>query len=262
MNYEDKLAKAFKMPQLLNIPFDCPVQIRTTTTNSQGAQLNVCERKNSIMSINKVSKPRSSIDNILAKNKCSSDAQCTNTLALERKMRRKFFFERICGNKTPDVNSNTPVRILSPKTDRFDIMSDEPKESLRTETEGSKRLAVNLLNNGVHGSTSTGDSSCLSIDMEIIENAKRSKKRFASLNIKKVKLTKNTNSRLEFVPLLSDCINRDHSNYEAKESEKKFENSKFVFDFTDLVDNFNQDNDKWVELDEDALKQVFSKGKY
>lgn len=262
MNCEDRISKAFKMPEMIDLPFDCPVQIRTTATNSLGAQLNVCGRKKSFKSINEVLKLKSSINNILPKNKCSSDAQCTNTSALERKMRRKSFFERICGNKASNSNTDTPVRIMSPKTDRFDIVSDEPKESLKTETEGTKRLMVNVFNDGVYGSTSTVDSSCLSIERKIQGNAKQVKQRFANLNIKKVKLTKNTNSRLEFVPLINHRIHREQPDCEAKTYEKRFENSKFVFDFTDLVDDFSQNNDKWVELDEDALKQVFSNGQY
>lgn len=262
MNCEDKVAKAFKMPEMLNLLFESPMLIRTTTTNSHGPQSNVCARKTSFRAPNLLPKPKSSIENNLAKNKCAGDDQCTNTSALERKMRRKSFFERICGSKTSSENTDTPVRVLSPKTDRFNIVNDEPSERLRAETDGEKRSAVNVFNDGVYGSTSTVDSSCLSIEQKIAENMKRANKGFANLNIKKVKLTKNINSQLEFVPLIDRRVHRELSNCEAETSEKRFGISKFVFDFTDLVEDFTENNDKWVQLDEDTLLQVFSKGKY
>ena len=81
-------------------------------------------------------------------------------------------------------------------------------------------------------------------------------------NLKKVKLTKNKNSRLEFVPLVDRRDHRETNNCEAESSEKRFGISKSVFDFTDIFGHFNENNDKWVQLDEDTLLQVFSKGKY
>jgi len=177
-------------------------------------------------------------------------------------MRRKSFFERICGNKPSNANTETPVRVTSLKADRFDIVSDEPKESLKAESEGGKRMTVNAFNDGVYGSTSTVDSSCLSIERKIDENAKHTNKGFVDLKIKKVKLTKNINSRLEFVPLTGHLINNKTDDNETKTLQERFKNSNFASDFTDLVDEFEKFDGECVQLDADVLKQVFSKGKY
>jgi len=262
MNSYERVNKATNGPSMYNPMFDSLIAVRTVATTSTGPQLATPVKRRSFRLASQISYPKSSIENNSEKYKCQSDAQSTNNSAVERKMRRKTFFERICGNKATTSNAETPVKIMSPQTNRFALSSEEPREVNRSETDNRKKTATNVCNGIVYGSTSTVDSSCLSIELKMRSSLEAQKKAIASLNIKKAKLTKNTNSQLTFIPL-ADCLTQGSETEEQADTfEKRFENSKFATKFADLAEDFEQWDGQWAEIDEKALEMVFSEGKY
>lgn len=262
MDCKNNVAQTLKQKQMLNFLFECPVPIRTTATKSYMPQLDMCARKNSFKSINLAPKHKSSIENIIQQNKCADGTQNNNTSALERKMRRKSFFERICGNKASCDNSDTPVRIISSKTDRFTMASNEPAERSKVQINNQKFSALNGPNGAIYGSTSTVDSSCISRERKSDLSLKQTNNTLVRLNIKKVKLTKNANSRFDFVPLTTHCVDQALTDCNEIIYEKRFQNSKFASDFADLANDIAECDGMWAEIDEDTLFQVLSKGKY
>lgn len=262
MHSYEKDIKATTAPVMYNPLFDSLIAVRTITATSTGPQLATPVKRKSFRLANQISYPKSSIENNSEKYKCKSDALSTNNSAEERKIRRKTFFERICGNKTTTSNAETPVKIMSHQTNRFTQSSEEPRENNKSETDSRKKNVTNVCNGIVYGSTSTVDSSCLSIELRIRSSLESQKNVFAGLNIKKAKLTKNTNSRLMFIPL-ADCLSESSElQQKAEILQERFQNSKFATKFADLADDFEEWDGQWAEIDEKALEMVFSKGKY
>ena len=262
MNSYEKDMRATTTPVVYNPMFDGLIAVRTITATSTGPQLTTPVKRRSFKLANNISYPKSSIENNSEKHKSKSDGLSTVNSAAERKIRRKTFFERICGNKTTTSNAETPVKITSHQTNRFTQSSEEPREMNKPETDGKKKTVTNVCNGIIYGSTSTVDSSCLSIELRMRSSLEEQKNVFASLNIKKATLTKNTNSQLTFIPL-ADCLSRSSEmQHKAEKLEERFQNSKFATKFADLADDFEEWDGQWAEIDEKALEVVFSKGKY
>ena len=263
MSSYDKVNKAPKDMFLPNALFESMIAVRTIKATSTGPQLATPVKRRSFRLANNISYPKTSIENNSQKNKCTGDATSTTNSAVERKMRRKSFFERICGNKGQQSNAETPIKITSPQTNRFALSSEDQNATSNSESQSKKKSVTKVCNGIVYGSTSTVDSSsCLSIELKNRSTLEAQKKAFACLNIKKAKLTKNTNSEPTFIPLVGCLVEDSEAQQEAHTFEKRFQNSKFANDYADLAEDIEEWDGQWAEIDDKALTMVFSKGKY
>lgn len=258
MSRHEKVTNTFKMPAFTNLLYDGPVITRTAYANSFGPKTNTDERKEAFRSINCNCKSRSSIEKIIAQNKCTDDAHILNSLAVERKRKRKSFFERICGNKAVDEVVNKIELATAQHTKTKITYRHEKKKSMTSDTNSDKLSVQANRTGGLCGSSSTVDSSCLSSQRMSQEEKNCAKKGFPGMKIKKSRLTKNTNSKLEFLPLINHFSSQKPVYNTLNSSLKRFEESKINNCFTDFRDDLNAWDGKWANLEENELNSALS----
>lgn len=258
MSQHTKVSDAFKMPVYANLFYDVRAPNQAPDALSLQPEKAVGVNKKSFQSMGLMQNMKSSIENNIEKHGGSRRVDNTNVEAMERKLKRKSFFEHICGNKTQKTELGTADTKKQVDIDRVSPTMTRLAHASQPRAEGSKRGALGMYIDGVYGSTSTVDSSDLSIDPTVEQQSKAAKSGFVRLHIKKTKLAPSTNKKLEFVCLTDHLKNKRSDCATKKRFPKVYEgNNIFSFD-SDLC----AWDGKCVDLDEKTLVEVLSKGKY
>lgn len=257
MSQQRKVSNPFKMSTFAKL-LDCsPITLRTERTDSFEHNKTKIQRKNSFRSINKFTKPETSIDFQCRVNQRIREDYTTSDIAQERKRKRKCFFEQVCGltvHKTdPEIPKvTTPVETCGAYKNRAKFFNDVHYNSQSIRHTSTKSRAQRQ-----YGSTSTVDSSPISIEDMVLDSTKQHKSDFFNLNIKKVNLVKNTNSRFEFVPLVDHCKLIKLEEPANQPSQLVFPTFKLQNDIQELVEDIEKWDNQWIEIDNAALGEVF-----
>lgn len=262
MSHQTKVASAFNTLRIENLLFAVPTNTHTEKVRSFGLDHNLIARRKSFKSINLISDPRSSIEKDLQKNNEFAKTDSTNMLAIERKKRRKSFFENVCGSKSSKGDDKSPKLKSLAKEDK--ILEKEitlTKTNIAMSKQIAKIAMLSAYAEGVYGSTSTIESTDNSLDQILRQNSKLEQLGFSNLNIKKNALCRNPEIKCEFVPLREHCEFEDALAQAADTNQKRFPNYYGNEQFK-LVDDLLECDSECVDLDEETLREAFSMGKY
>lgn len=262
MSQKAQVSNAFEIPAYTNILFNTAALPRNAKTSGFELEKSLGAKKKSFKSINLLSKPESSIENNLQKIKGLSKVDSVNMLAIERKLKRKSFFEHICGGKTTKTHAYEANQKINTSDERMPGSMGMPTRAAETKTECSKRNAASVYVGAVYGSTSTVDSSDLSIDRMMSQKLTTNKPFLVNLNIKKVKLAKNTNCKPDFVCLTDHIKTRDNRDTADNSTEKRFPNTFYGNKIFEIEDELLKWDGKCVDLDEKTLMEVLSKSSH
>lgn len=262
MSRHAQVSDALRVPHYSNLHFNNPEASRITNTGVL-PERSIGTKKRSFKSINLLLKPESSFDNNLQKNKVLMQVDSANKLAMERKLKRKSFFEHVCGGKSAKSGSDVPKQKMDQSSDRIRNDITLLTKAAQPKAESSKRNITNAYApDGVYGSTSTVDSSDLSIDRMMNQKLTTKQIFFVDLKIKKAKLTKTTHNKFEFVCLTDHIKNQANHTVANNFTEKRFPNNYFGNEIFGIEDDLLEWDGKCVELDEKTFMEVFSKSKH
>lgn len=258
MSRYEKVSNAFRMPEFLNPLYDRSITTRTTYANSFGPKATFDIRTEPFRSTNCGSKPRLSIEKVTQAEKCTKEHHNMDSITAERKRKRKSFFERVCGNKAAvkEINASEPICFQHKKES---YVAKHDKQQSVTSVKGSDKLSVQVnRTGGVCGSTSTVDSSYVSVESKIQAESTCTTKQIPQIKIKKTRLSKNTNSKLDFVPLRDHFSNEENNDYTSNSSLKRFNKSKFRNSLTDFTGNLEQGDGKWADIEISELDALLA----
>lgn len=258
MSQHMKVSDAFKMPVYANLFYDVRAPIQAPNALSLQPEKAEGVNKKSYQSTGQMQNMKSSIENNIEGYMGSRRVDSTNMQAMERKLKRKSFFEHICGNKAQKTELGTADTKKQIEVDRVSPTKTRLARASQPRAEGSKRGALGMYIDGVYGSTSTVDSSDLSTDQTVEQQTKTSQSGFANLQIKKTKLAPSTNNKLEFV-CLTELLKNEHSECATKKRFPKVYEGNNIFSFDSDLCAWDG---KCADLDEKTLVEVLSKGKY
>lgn len=254
MSHQAKVSPAPKTICYPNMLCRIPHAFSTDEVNSHGPETNQVLKKKSLQSISRIPKIQTSFDEDTEQRNRLIKAK-NDILALERKLQRKCFFEQVCGPKVLRMDTLS-AELPNPKYNKHTRTARiESANTAEAYCQDTKANANRYSAEPKYCSTSTVDSSYLSIE----EDAKPSKTCFENLNIKKQSLTKNTNSKLEFIQLTNNCIKQNLTIVSKKLSDS-ISPSILRDEIAELAGDFNQWDSEMVDLDEKDLSFMFAKG--
>lgn len=246
------------MPMFANLLERQPMTTRTEQVSSFEPKVNPIAPKKSFRSINKIPRLPNSLDCHVQKFSCLNKDQSPSALTLERKLKRKSFFEQVCGRKASNIEPDAHKPITSSQGNLIQLGKREFAWNSKPGARNIRPFADKAGFEGAYGSTSTVDSSDLSIDQVIRGNSKHKTSAFLNLNIKKTRLVTKTNKKFEFLPLV-DRRSTKKANHPEKQSKCVFLGSGPGSEITELVNDVSKWDGKWADIDEAALKEVFFK---
>lgn len=259
MSHQTQVAPAYNKLSYMDMHFDDPKATTNAFFASIGPTTTTTVKKNSFRSINFLSIPKTSFENDTRKNRCMTEARDVNALALERKLKRKSFFENVCGKRAAKIESEPVKQTACAVTAKVSSKAPKAVEMSISLTQSLEDSILSTSNEAAFGCTSTDDSDSLSIERMIANKMACGNKKPFEISIKKTKLSRNTNSKLQFVPLTlgvkAETVCKDAQLINKIE----FPKNEYGSDILGLKNEISEWDGKWADLDEITIKQVLAR---